>query len=192
MGELDKNMDEGLEFDVIQETYDPASHSKRNLAAFEVKPTGASASNVESGEAFVKWLQKHYGDAVDPYRCSLLFGANVKKGLVALYISETAVEGATAARWADDRKTFSFHLGAVFRKYPQLRPSTTVEALFRDTTDKDGKPCLAISLKGALAKRKGPVDPAEKALKQAARRRKRTAPAGAEAVAAAEEPKEAK
>jgi hypothetical protein len=197
MGEPKGNVEEGLEFEVVQEVFDPASHSKRNLAAYEVKRTGASASNVEAAEIFVKWVQKHYGDTIDPLRCFLLFGANPKKGLVALYVSETATEGSTAIRWADDRKTFSFHLGAVLRKYPQLQPSTTVEALFTEMTDKDGRPCLAIKVKGALPKRKGPVDSAVAAQKKAEReerKRKRTekktgssAGAAAESVAAGDQ-----
>lgn len=74
----------------------------------------------------------------------------------------------------------------MFRKYPQLQPATMVEALFVETKDQNGRPCLAIKLKAALPKRKAPVDPDEAAQKKAEREeRKRKRKEAAEAAAAA-------
>lgn len=146
-----------LDFEMVEESFQTSGGALRNAPAFAIEPSGLTESNVEAAEDVTEFIT---GQGADPQHCHLALGANQAKGTVAIYLADAQTKGAMALRWNAGKKTISFHMGAVFKKYPLLRPQTTVEVFFEAIRDQKGRPCIVLKLHGALPKRKGPA-PAE-------------------------------
>lgn len=70
-------------------------------------------------------------------------------GSVAIYVHAPNTGKHIRVRRAKDGY-LTFHLGSIFKKYPDLRPVTSVEVLASTEVDDRGESCLVLALKGGL------------------------------------------
>ncbi|HEY3363508.1 MAG TPA: hypothetical protein VGK74_00375 [Symbiobacteriaceae bacterium] len=140
---------DGIKFDMVEETHVISGGANRSEAALVVKVSGHSRSNTETKDRVIELVE---AAAVNREKFRLSYGVNKDLGVIALYIASWETKGAMPVRVFPNG--LSFHIGGVFRKYPSLRPNTTVEPEITATTDADGRRCLAFNILAALPKQK--------------------------------------
>ncbi|HLN61976.1 MAG TPA: hypothetical protein VK464_10545 [Symbiobacteriaceae bacterium] len=131
----------GIRFELIEETATPSD------AAVTVRPTGYCRSNT-AFKADIMELVESAGTNREKFR--LQVGVNREQGLIAVYVVDWDSKGGVPVRVLPNAITF--HIGAAFKKYPTLRPVTTVEPEAGVTTDADGRRCLTFNIVAALPK----------------------------------------
>jgi hypothetical protein len=140
----------------VQVKFDTFSGARRNHPAAEVSPSGYVRLNVEGSE---DWLSYFEEQGTDPKQAWITTDFIRSLGMVLARAAKESDEGAVACKFDEVTRTYSTHFGGAFRQCESLRPVTTVEASFEPRSDKEGKSCLAVKIKGAPAKRKGNADP---------------------------------
>lgn len=85
---------------------------------------------------------------------TVAFDVNQDLRKIRVMVVDPGEKGATAARLSKDRRNVMFHLGGVFRDYPDLAVTYDRECPLR--REPDGH--LVIALAAAVAKKQDPVD----------------------------------
>lgn len=133
----------GIRFELIEET------TSSSDAAVTVRTTGYCRSNT-AFKAHVMELVEAAGTNREKFRLQL--GVNREQGLLAVYVVDWDTKGGVPVRILPNAITF--HIGPVFKKYPTLRPTTTVEPEAGLSTDADGRRCITFNIAAALPKQK--------------------------------------
>jgi hypothetical protein len=150
-----KSFGQNVVIEKVQVKFDPTSGARRNHPAAEVSPTGYVKFNVEGSEDLITYLEDQ---GVDSKQAWVTTDFIRSLGTVLVRAARESEEGSVACKFDEATRTFTTHFGGAFRQCESLRPITTVEASFEPKLDKEGKPCLAVKIKGAPAKRKGNAD----------------------------------
>ena len=150
----------------VTDTYIPTSDSRRHAPYVQVETTGAAFSSTTATEMVLPLVAAN-GQYPDNFH--LAYDVNLEAGTVALTVVSAYEPGANPAKVSKDRRRITFHLGAVFRKYPKLAaPYTRKCRLLRED---DGT--LVIAVMAGTAYQKAPVDEAIKAARAEVRAAKR-------------------
>jgi hypothetical protein len=120
--------------------------AKMKPATGTLSPTGLCLFN-KQGLLDLMGLARKVG--ANPDNFELWFGADEDTRTIAVYAEPAGTEGCGRFR-RTKRGGASFHLGDVFDEYPKCRPETTVDCSVTADVDQDGRPCLVISVNGAL------------------------------------------
>lgn len=139
----------GIKFEMLEESLQISGSANRGEAAVTVKPSGNTSGNTEMKVATNKHLE---AAGLNGEKFRFAIGVNKELGVIALYVTNWEKKGAVPVRVYPN--SLVFHLGAIFRKYPSLRPNTTVETELTPTTDAEGRACLAFNILSALPKPK--------------------------------------
>jgi hypothetical protein len=167
---------QNMEVEKVTEVFDPQTGARRNPAAVDVNQSGRARANREASE---EWLQFFVEQGIDPLDAWMTLGTNGAEGIIFVYPAHKTDEGAIAANWDSDTLTYHFHFGSAMKQTPAVRPTTQVEATYEPSLDKEGKPCLAVKIKGARPKRAGAADLEEMAVRAEEETAKKAAKAAA-------------
>jgi|GEM_PF-6256847 len=139
----------GVTYKRIGDSFDPSTSTRRDDANFTVSNTGYAVSNTECAE-LADTLAAKAGITERDYH--VIFGADDVGGTVSMEIVDSATPGAQQIKRRDDGRTFSIHLGGVFRQYPKLRPASAKRACSVQLATEGT--ALIIALKASRAKTK--------------------------------------
>jgi hypothetical protein len=144
----------------VQTTYNKVSGSRRKPPAVEVSKFGRAKTNTEAAE---EWQAFFLEQGLRPEQPWITTGTNEELGLIFIYAAQKTDLGAIEVKLDPKTGLYATHFGAAFKESPALRPEGKVEAQYEPSLDKEGKPCLALKITGAAAKRAGAADPEEMA-----------------------------
>lgn len=172
--------------------------ANRNTEGGTLWPTGRLPFNAEGSDIWRKLVD---GSGLPITNHLSKFGVNVPSATVAAYPMPHGTPGCAPVRINPHAKgvdTFTFYLGGVFEKHPQLRPVGKRVINIAPDVDEEGRPIMLISLSSSLQTRTIPQDPekaaqakAEKAKKTRKRSKKESPGSGAaDQTAAATQPAE--
>jgi hypothetical protein len=150
----------GVALTRVKKSFTPTLGARRGTRNVIIDPTGKSRGNAAGSDA-MDLLARELGK--DPATYTASFGVNTELGIIGMYIDIPGAEGSVAVKHSKKR-IVSFHLGAVFEEYPELKPSGRVEVKIERTIDAAGEPYIMIPMKQATPKvtrsRKKKTDPA--------------------------------
>lgn len=181
-----------VDVQMVQTAYDTYSLARRNPPSAEINRYGWTRTNVAGAEEWRAFFEDQQVDPVQPW---ITIGTNKVRGLIFIYAASKTEAGAIEVKWDAAARIYTTHFGAAMQECPAVRPVTTVLAQWKPGLDKEGKPCLAINIKGAKPRRAAAADDetlaaraeaeaARKAAKAAARERIAAAKHGRSQVAA--------
>lgn len=136
----------------VETTFEVVGGARRNHPAGEVHQTGYFRSNVEGGELLAAYFDEQ---GIDPKEPWVILTASKSLGTVFMHAAKQTDEGAVAVKYDENNKTYVTHFGAAFKQFPTLQPTTKVEGRLKPSLDPEGRPCIAVKVKGAPSKRKG-------------------------------------
>ncbi|HEY3367641.1 MAG TPA: hypothetical protein VGK74_21490 [Symbiobacteriaceae bacterium] len=140
-----------LDFELVTETYNSPTQTRRNDAGSNIARSGYGETNTNGTDEFDTLVTLEGHRREDQF--SVKFGANAAKGMVAAYLAKAGEDGATTVKRSKDMKVISFHIGHIFDKYPTLRPAGEVFCTVKQTKDAKGLNCVMINVRGGTPKK---------------------------------------
>jgi hypothetical protein len=143
-----QNGGEPSEFEMIADGYGAKPGATGDDAGATVSKSGLVKLNVR-GKAETQDVADR--SKVDLEHLAFRYGVNINAGTVAAYAVK--VESDQQVALVRKGQQYSFHLGAVFEKYPKLRPfSRRIQCPVVSRTDQKGVPYLLIALGAGMPK----------------------------------------
>ena len=123
----------------------------RDPMGIKVYPTGLAETNVEGAAVFA---ERAKGLGVDLKQLAVKFGGDENTSQVITWPVKPMTPGAVAVRYDEKKKTMTLYMHQLFAEKPALRPDETRWCVLQPDTDSEGAPCVLISLRVALERRK--------------------------------------
>lgn len=138
-------------FQMVTSTYKVSGEALRDDPSITVYPTGRGVCNRGATEI----MDGVANTSADSYLVK--FGVDEETRTLAVYIASSQDKGAMRIRRYSGKggTRISFHMGGVFKEYPKLRPSSSMDYLVAVDTDDDGTPYMEIGIQAGLEGRKG-------------------------------------
>lgn len=174
-GEVPEN--NGMHFDRV-DTYNVAT-AKRAGSQVETTKTGRTRTTTEGTIVVLENLPHFPG--VTRENMKYWVGANPVTETIAIYLE---ADGPGLMKPRDWDSTLGFHVGGVYKKYPQMRPSTTLQCDFKFDRDGAGRPCFTFNLQQGLAKKRMGIAGGRPEPERKVRRRRKKGDPGSGAAAA--------
>lgn len=153
---------ENAKVEKIETPFDTVGGARRNEPSADVSDSGHVRTNREGGE---DWQAFFEDQGIDPKQPWVTLSASKTLGSVFMHAAKETDVGAVAVKFDEANRVYTTHFGSAFKQCPSLRPTGKVEARFKPSLDHEGKPCLAVKVKGATPKRKGAATPEEMAVR---------------------------
>lgn len=143
-------------FEIVTETHARSTDYRRRSPNVTVSESGYSFTNT-NGTRTIERLWTGAGYKIEE-QITMQFGSGQDKGVVRGYVALPSEPGTITLKRSPNGRSFSFHIGYLFDRYPELRPGGTVECALKMTVDGGSTPCLEINVRGGTTKRKGATE----------------------------------
>jgi hypothetical protein len=146
------NPGKGRKLKKVTTSYQVQGGANKEPAGITIWKSGRALTNVDCADLLIPLVKQAGGDS---NRFMVDFGVDKENQVIGVSIASPNTPGAMPAQPSGHEKTISFHLGGVFKDYPDLRPVGKRQYMVSLEPDDEGTMCLMIHLKSGVMKRTG-------------------------------------